>query len=61
MIERNLLTTREVCQYVGFSKRTLERLIEDGRGPRRVRISTRRLGYPKTDLDQWLAAREERH
>jgi excisionase family DNA binding protein len=57
-MDQRLLTTKEVCSYLTISKRTLERLGEDGRGPRRIKISHKRVVYPKDDLDSWIAERE---
>ena len=54
---RRVLTHRETAVYLGLSESTLERLDRDGLGPRRVRLSTRRWGYPVQGIEEWLAAR----
>lgn len=57
-MESTLFTAKEACKYLTMSKRTLERLGEDGCGPRRIRLSARRIAYPKADLDDWVAKRQ---
>jgi predicted DNA-binding transcriptional regulator AlpA len=52
-----VLTRRETAMYLGLSESTLERLDRDGIGPRRVRLSTRRVEYPLQGIEEWLAAR----
>jgi excisionase family DNA binding protein len=53
-----LFTVKDACQYLTMSKRTLERLGEDGSGPRRIKLSPRRVAYPKEDLDRWISERQ---
>lgn len=55
--EPAILTEAEAAQLTRLSARTLQRLAEDGRGPARVKLSTRRIGYWKRDVEVWLAAR----
>ena len=52
-----ILTKREAAQLARMSERTLDRLSEDGRGPVRIQLSARRVGYWKRDVLAWLAAR----
>ena len=54
---RRVLTHRETALYLGLSESTLDRLDRDGIGPQRVRLSTRRWGYPLQGIEEWLAAR----
>lgn len=42
--------------YIGLSRRTLEQLDREGRGPARIRLG-RAIGYLRRDLDRWLAER----
>ena len=51
------MTKREAADLARISERTLDRLIEDGRGPRRVALSQRRVGFRRTDFLDWLASR----
>lgn len=52
-----ILTEAEAAQLTRLSARTLQRLAEDGRGPARIKLSARRIGYWKRDVEAWLAAR----
>ena len=52
-----ILTEAEVSRFTRLSTRTLQRLAEDGRGPRRIRLTERRIGYWKADVLDWLNSR----
>ncbi len=52
-----ILTEAEAARLTRLSPRTLQRLAEDGRGPARIRLSVRRIGYWRADLESWLAGR----
>jgi predicted DNA-binding transcriptional regulator AlpA len=52
-----ILTEAEVSRLTRLSTRTLQRLSEDGRGPRRIRLTERRIGYWKADVLAWLNSR----
>lgn len=52
-----VLTEAETAQLTRLSARTLQRLAEDGRGPARIKLSARRIGYWRADVEAWLAAR----
>jgi predicted DNA-binding transcriptional regulator AlpA len=43
---------------MGLSLATLRRMWSDGEGPRKIRISKRRLGVKLRDLRDYLASRE---
>jgi predicted DNA-binding transcriptional regulator AlpA len=47
----------EVIAFLGISKMTFDRLEAKGGGPRRVRLSSRRIGYRVSDIKAWLDAR----
>ena len=42
---------------IGVSTATLRRMVERGEGPRRLKLSTRRVGYRLSDLEDWLRSR----
>lgn len=42
---------------LGVSPRTLRRQAENGAGPERLKISTRRIGYRESDVLDWIASR----
>lgn len=52
----DVLTEAEAARRARLSTRTLQRLAETGRGPPRIRLGIRRVGYWRTDLDAWLRA-----
>ena len=54
-----LLTERETADMVRLSIRTLQRLNRDGAGPRKVKLSARRVGYRRADVIAWIAQRQE--
>jgi predicted DNA-binding transcriptional regulator AlpA len=56
---RRIITKREAAARGRVSERTLDRLAEDGSGPRRVRLSARRVGFFEDEYDEWLASRAE--
>ncbi len=58
---KRIFRMNELCQIYGFSRSTIYRLIESGRFPKPIKISARAVGWISTDLDEWLATRNEAH
>ena len=56
---RRVITKREAAARGRVSERTLDRLAEDGSGPRRVKLSARRVGFFEDEYDEWLESRAE--
>lgn len=52
-----ILTERETASLARLSPRTLQRLAEGGDGPRRIRLTQRRIGYLRSDVIRWLESR----
>jgi len=52
-----VLSYDEVAGRAGIVRRTLERLISEGKGPAIVHISKRRRGVLEADCDSWLLSR----
>ena len=52
-----VLNFEECAGRAGIVRRTLERQIAEGHGPRVIEISTRRRGVLESDFDDWLLAR----
>jgi predicted DNA-binding transcriptional regulator AlpA len=50
---RELLTIEELSKFTGLSVRTIQRMHQNGQGPRRIRRG-HRLVYPVADLLMWL-------
>ena len=48
---------KEAAERLGISISTLRRLEQRGEGPRRIKISDRRIGYPDSALADFIAAR----
>ncbi len=54
-----ILTEREVSDWIGVSEPTLFRHRRDGTGPTFIRLSTRRVGYRRSAIETWLREREQ--
>ena len=49
-----LLTRREAADFLRVGMSTLERYTREGRGPRPIHLSARRVVYRKADLVNWV-------
>lgn len=56
-LPERMLRLTEVQQLVPFSKMHIDRLEKAGRFPRRVKIGSRRVAWPKAAVLAWLAER----
>ncbi|MBA8912268.1 helix-turn-helix transcriptional regulator [Methylorubrum thiocyanatum] len=54
----NVLPFDAACKIADLSRSTMYRLINAGRGPRVLKLSERRIGIRRNDLDAWLASRD---
>jgi predicted DNA-binding transcriptional regulator AlpA len=54
-----VLTKQEFCAAANISEDTLNRLHAQGRGPVRVQLSPRRIGYTVGAIRTWLQSRTE--
>jgi predicted DNA-binding transcriptional regulator AlpA len=54
-----ILTEREVSDWIGVSEPTLFRHRRAGTGPTFIRLSTRRVGYRRSAIESWLREREQ--
>ena len=50
---------KDVCEEVGVNRRTFERMLARGEGPKVLRMSPRCVGVRRSDLEAWLAERED--
>jgi|1186.fasta_scaffold1142722_1 predicted DNA-binding transcriptional regulator AlpA len=57
-IEQEILTEREVSDWLGLSEPTLFRHRRDGTGPTFIRLSARRVAYRRSAVEAWLSHRE---
>lgn len=53
-----VVAERQAASILGVSPDTLRRQVAKGEGPRRLKLSARRVGYRMSDLAEWLRSRE---
>ena len=61
MIDRRLdrlLTCKEITAETGLSRSTIYRLVRDGSFPKPIRIGSRGMRWPESDIRAWLADRK---
>ena len=56
--ENEILTEREVSDWLGVSEPTLFRHRRDGTGPTFIRLSARRVAYRRSAVETWLRGKE---
>jgi prophage regulatory protein len=49
-----MLRAKEVLRLIGVSESSLKRMVLDGRFPKPMRLSPRRIGWPARDVKAWL-------
>jgi predicted DNA-binding transcriptional regulator AlpA len=54
----SILSERQVSDWLGISEPTLFRHRRDGTGPAFIRLSTRRIAYRTSAINEWLKQRE---
>lgn len=55
-----LLRPKVVCQYLNFGRTKLHELERfDSTFPRKIRVSSRVVGWRKSDLDNWLKLKSD--
>jgi prophage regulatory protein len=59
MNSQTILRKQEVLRRIGVSASTLWRMEREGEFPSPVRISTNRVGWVETEIDEWIQARIE--
>lgn len=55
---QEILSEREVSDWLGVSEPTLFRHRRNGTGPKFIRLSERRIGYRRNSVEEWLRAHE---
>ena len=53
----NALSLTQVQQRTSLSKTTIYRLISKGQFPKPIKITTRRVAWPESNINEWLANR----
>jgi predicted DNA-binding transcriptional regulator AlpA len=54
-----ILSERDVCNWLGLSEPTLFRHRRNGTGPIFIRLSARRVGYRRSAVEDWLDRQEQ--
>ena len=54
----HVVPRKQAASICGVSTDTLDRLSDKGEGPRRLKLSARRVGYLMSDIEDWLRSRE---
>jgi predicted DNA-binding transcriptional regulator AlpA len=53
-INQELLSERELSNWLGLSEPTLFRHRRNGTGPKFIRLSERRIAYRRSAVEEWL-------
>jgi len=59
METESLVRFTEVSQMTGLSRSTIWRLEHQGDFPKRLQISPRSIGWKRSEIEGWIAEREE--
>jgi prophage regulatory protein len=49
-----ILTINQVTEMTSLSRSTISAAINEHRFPRQIRLSTRRVGWRRSDLEGWM-------
>ncbi len=55
---RPILTIKETSELIGISVSTINRLIKQGKFPQKRKLSTKRIGFLRYEIDQWIEGKE---
>ena len=55
---RPILTIKETSDLIGISVSTINRLIKKGQFPQKRKLSTKRIGFLRYEIDQWIEGKE---
>ena len=59
MNDKNLMTTKQVAEYIGIGMSTLLLYRMNRTGPRFIKILRRLVRYDRADVDAWLAEQKK--
>lgn len=60
MTDTTVLSVEQACKEIGLSEPTMRRrAADDPTFPRKIKLSTRRVGYLRSDIEAFLAKRRE--
>ena len=54
------LTPKAVCERIALSRATLDRMVAEGKFPKPIRLTERRLAYEEAKVSEWMADKLER-
>ncbi|MCC6954027.1 MAG: AlpA family phage regulatory protein [Deltaproteobacteria bacterium] len=57
-MSKRILNRKDLALETGLSRMTIERLERSGKFPRRLQLSTGRVGWLREDVEEWLASRK---
>ena len=57
---RPFLTIREVSELLGISISTINRQVKKGTFPPKHKLSTKRIGFLRYQIDQWIGAERDK-
>lgn len=55
------LTPKAVCEKIALSRATLDRMVAEGRFPKPMRLTERRMAYEARSVEAWMAEQWERN
>ena len=55
---RPILTIKETSDLIGISVSTINRFIKQGKFPQKRKLSTKRIGFLRYEIDQWIEGKE---
>ena len=55
---RPILTIKETSDLIGISVSTINRLIKQGKFPQKRKLSIKRIGFLRYEIDQWIEGKE---
>ena len=56
---RPILTIKETSDLIGISVSTINRLIKQGKYTQKRKLSTKRIGFLRYEIDQWIEGKRK--
>lgn len=53
------LTPKQVCEKIALSRATLDRMVAQGRFPKPMKLTERRMAYEAQAVEAWMAEQVE--
>lgn len=53
-----VLSKKQICAKTGLSRATIDRMVRKAEFPRPIRLTSRRVGWLESVVDEWLAERQ---